>query len=78
MIQALKDVDLKTVNRAELIERNKVKVNPNANREERLQDFIKQIKNPYCYMDGKTAIKISFSNTYATMEDCIAHYLKGL
>lgn len=78
MIQVLKDVDLKTVNRAELIERNKVKVNPNANREERLQDFIKQIKNPYCYMDGKTAIKISFSNTYATMEDCIAHYLKGL
>ena len=78
MLQTLNDVDLRTVNRAELVERCTVKIDPNATREERLQSYIKQIKNPYCYMDGKTAVKISFSNTMTTMEDCIAHYLKGV
>lgn len=78
MLQTLKDVDLKTVNRDDLVQRSTVKIDPNATREERLQSYIKQIKNPYCYMDGKTAVKLSFSNTTTTMEDCIAHYLKGV
>lgn len=78
MLQALKDVDLRTVNRNELVERSAVKIDPNASRENRLEDFIRQIKNPYCYMDGKTVVKISFANTDTTMEDCISHYLKGL
>ena len=78
MLQTLKDVDLRTVNRDDLVQRSTVKIDPNATREERLQSYIKQIKNPYCYMDGKTAVKLSFSNTSTTMEDCIAHYLKGL
>ena len=78
MLQTLKDVDLRTVNRDALVERSTVKIDPNATREERLQSHITQIKNPYCYMDGKTAVKISFSDTNTTLEDCIAHYLKGV
>lgn len=78
MLQALKDIDLRTVNRDDLVERNTVKINPNASQDNRLQDFIRQIKNPYCYKDGKTVVKISFANTDTTMEDCISHYLKGL
>lgn len=78
MLQSFKDIDIRTVNRKELVERSSVKIDPNASREERLQNFISQIKNPYCYLDGKTVVKISFSNTDTTIEDCISHYLKGL
>ncbi len=78
MLQSLKDIDVRTVNRNELVERSSVKIDPNASREERLQNYISQIKNPYCYLDGKTVVKISFSNTDTTIEDCISHYLKGL
>lgn len=77
-MQSLKDIDVRAVNRNELIERSSVKIDPNASREERLQNFIFQIKNPYYYLDGKIVVKISFSNTDITIEDCISHYLKGL
>ena len=46
--------------------------------EDRLREFIKQIRNPYCYLDGKTVVKISFAATDTTMEDCLEHYLRGL
>ncbi len=78
MLQTLKDVDLRTVNRDDLVQRSTVKIDPNATREERLQSYIKLIKNPYCYLDGNTVVKISFRSTDTTMEDCIEHYLKGL
>ncbi|WP_033121869.1 DUF6870 family protein [Oscillibacter sp. ER4] len=77
-IEAMKTVDPKNVDRSVLVQRSSVRLNPDAPREDRLRDFIRQIKNPYCYLDGKTVVKITFSNTDTTMEDCLEHYLRGL
>ena len=77
-IEAMKTVDPKNVDRSALVQRSSVRLNPDAPREDRLRDFIRQIKNPYCYLDGKTVVKITFSNTDTTMEDCLEHYLRGL
>ncbi|WP_249030228.1 DUF6870 family protein [Tannockella kyphosi] len=74
----LKNVDPRTVDRSSLVERSSVKIDPNATKEERLSEYIKQIKNPYCYLDGKTVVKISFANTDTSIEDCISNYLKGV
>jgi len=77
-IEAMKNINPKTVDRSRLVQRSSVRLDPSAPREERLRDFIQQIKNPYCYLDGKTVVKISFANTDTTMEDCLEHYLRGL
>ena len=77
-VEAMKSVNPKTVDRNKLIQRSSVRLDPAAPREERLRDFIQQVKNPYCYLDGKTVVKISFSSTDTTMEDCLEHYLRGL
>lgn len=77
-IEDMKRVDPRTVERTALVQRSSVRLDPNAAREDRLRDFVRQIKNPYCYLDGKTVVKISFSHTDTTMEDCLAHYLRGL
>ncbi len=77
-VEAMKSIDPRTVDRSTLMQRSSVRLDPAAPREERLRDFIQQIKNPYCYLDGKTVVKISFSSTDTTMEDCLEHYLRGL
>ena len=41
-------------------------------------DYIEQIKNPYCYLEGKTVVKISFAKTPRTIEDCMHSYLSGV
>ena len=40
--------------------------------------MIEQIKNPYCYMDGKVKVKISFTDTERSMDDCVRSYLSGI
>jgi len=77
-IEAMKNINPKTVDRSRLVQRSSVRLDPSAPKEERLRDFIQQIKNPYCYLDGKTVVKISFASTDTTMEDCLEHYLRGL
>ena len=77
-VEMMKSVDPKIVDRNALIQRSSVRLDPAASREERLRDFIQQIKNPYCYLDGKTVVKITFANTATTIEDCLENYLRGL
>ncbi|MBQ8085199.1 MAG: hypothetical protein IJ232_03730 [Lachnospiraceae bacterium] len=74
----MKDVDVRSVDRNTLVQRNSVKVNPKKDKAERVKEYVEQIRNPYCYLDGKTVVKISFANTSRTIEDCMRGYLSGL
>ena len=76
--EAMKSINLKTVDRSTLVQRDSIRLEPTDPQNDRLRDFIRQIKNPYCYLDGKTVVKISFSKTETTLEDCLEHYLRGL
>ena len=56
-IETMKSVSPKTVDRSTLVQRSSIRLDPAAPREDRLREFIKQIRNPYCYLDGKTVVK---------------------
>lgn len=71
-----KDVDIRTVDRNTLVDINDVNIDKKLPREQRLKDYVRQIKNPYCYKCGEAIVKISFSETTATLEDRIENYLK--
>jgi len=77
-LDEMRAVDVRTVDRKTLVQRSSVKVNPKKSKQERIRDYISQIRNPYCYLEGDTVVKISFANTDRTIEDCIHAYLDGL
>ena len=56
-IETMKNVSPKTVDRSTLVQRSSIRLDPAAPREDRLREFIKQIRNPYCYLDGKTVVR---------------------
>ncbi len=72
---ALKQVDVRTVNPDTLVDINDTKINAKLPREERILDFIRQIRNPYCYRCGKVVVKISFNDTAVTLEDRMENFL---
>ncbi len=71
----MKDVDVHTVDRDSLVDIREVQIDGKLPGEQRFEDFLRQIKNPYCYRCGKIIVKVSFSNTDATLEDRLEHYL---
>lgn len=77
-LEQMKNVDIQTVDRDSLVDINDVRIDGKLPREQRLAEFIRQIKNPYCYRCGKVVVKVSFADTEATLEDRLEHYLKTL
>ena len=52
-----------------------VSVNPDLPKEERIAEFIRQIKNPYCFKCGKFTIRAQFSQNGISLEDCLKQIL---
>ena len=77
-LEEMKEVDVRTVDRTTLMQRNHVRIDMDAPRNERMVQYVRQIGNPYCYLDGKTVVKISFAETDRTIEDCLRDYLCGI
>ena len=77
-LDEMQNIDPRTVDRKALVERSTVHVDKDAPREERCRQFLEQIGNPYCYLDGQTVVKISFADTRRTFADCVRSYLMGI
>ncbi len=60
----------------ELVDIRTVTVNNELPKEERIADFIRQIKNPYLFKCGKYTVKAVFSKNGQTLEDCVKSLIK--
>ncbi len=74
----MKEVDIRMIDRESLADIREVQIDGKLPREQRFRDFLGQIRNPYCYRCGRIVVKISFSDTDATLEDRLEHYMATL
>ena len=77
-LEQMRNTDILTVDPDTLVDYNDITINTSLRGDERLLDFIGQIKNPYCFKYGKTVIKVSFADTEATLEDRLEKYLLSI
>lgn len=76
-IEAMPNVDVRTVAPATLRDIRDVVVKPDLPKKERILDFIRQIGNPYCYRHGKFVVKVTFADTDVTLEDRMLAYIRS-
>jgi hypothetical protein len=67
-LEAMRNVDIRTVDPATLVDILDVKVDSSLPQPERTIDFIRQIKNPYCFRCGKIIVKVSHADTDVTLK----------
>ena len=77
-VQTLKElagVDICTVAKESLVDIRDVKIDTSKSREERISDYIRQVRNPYCFQCNGIIVKMNFSQSEETLEDKLAGYL---
>lgn len=78
MYEQMKNVDIRSIDPAELVDIQDIQIDPSMPREERLQNFIHQVKNPYCFRVGKIAVKVGFAQDGTTLEDRLENLIAKL
>ena len=78
-IDEMRNVDPRTVDRKTLVERGSVRLDPDAGYEERLREHVRQIRNPYCYLDGGVIVKLTKKKKAPSIEEQVnSLYLAGV
>lgn len=52
-----------------------VSVDQSLPKEERIAEFLRQIKNPYCFRCGKFTVRAQFADNGVSLEDCLKEIL---
>ena len=58
-----------------LVDIQDVSVDPNLSKEERIAEFVQQIKNPYCFKCGKFTVRAQFAPDGPSLEECLKQIL---
>lgn len=61
--------DIRSVDRSKLRNLDQVKIDISLPCEQRVKNFVEQIGNPYCYMDGDVVVSLGFSDTGTCLKD---------
>lgn len=70
--------DIAAIDRSRLCDIKNVKIDSALPREDRVKQFIEQIGDPYCYLDGETVVSVSYADTAVSLEDRLKAYLSNL
>lgn len=62
-------------NPCELVDILSVRINKNLSYEEKIAEYLRQIKNPYHHKCGKYSIKNVYSKNGLSLEECIHNLL---
>ena len=77
-IKELKAIDVRTVDPGTLVDVTGITIDESLSREERVAEFIKQVKNPYCYRVGDVIVKNVYSDNDVTLQERFEQFARTL
>lgn len=77
-IEEMKNVDIRTVDSDTLVDVTTIKIDESLPKEERIKEYIRQVKNPYCFKVGDVVVKCSYSNDGVTLEERFRQLVRTL
>jgi CxxC motif-containing protein len=77
-IEEMKDIDIRTVDPQELVDVTTLAVDESLPKEERMAEFIRQVKNPYCFRVGDMVVKNVYSNDGVSLKERFAQFARTL
>lgn len=66
------------IHRDELVDISTVRIDPALPVPQRIEEYIRQVRDPYCFLSHGIVVQIGFSETETKLEDLLAAYLRGM
>ena len=61
-----------------MVDVTKIKIDENLSKEERVAEFLRQVKNPYCFRVGNMVVKNVYSNDGVSLRERFEQFARTL
>lgn len=73
-LEVMAQQNIETMDREEMVDISAVHIRQDLPHEEKILDFLEQIKNPYCFRCGDIPVKVSFSDNGPKLDQVLQDY----
>jgi hypothetical protein len=77
-LKKYENIPLSEINIDDVDEITSLKISKRKSSNERILDFLNTVKNPYVFKVNNKLVKINFSDTDKTADDCLTNVLNNL
>ncbi|MCI8938224.1 MAG: hypothetical protein HFI44_15495 [Lachnospiraceae bacterium] len=67
--EELQSVDIRTVRPEDVVDIRQIKIEEGLSQQEKRREFIRQVKNPYCFRVGNVIVKASYSRNGVSLNE---------
>ena len=78
IIEEMKAVDIRTVDPESLVDVSGILISDDMTKEERAAEFVKQVKNPYCFRVGMVVVKNVYSDDGVSLQERFEQFARTL
>lgn len=75
-IMELMEVDIMTVNKDDLVDVSGLTFDNTIPKEQRAEQLLLKVKNPYCFRVGDMGVKLEFPDNAPPLQDCFSDFLQ--
>ncbi len=76
--EEMKNMDVRKADKNSLVDIRDVKIDTDLGQQERIADYIRQVKNPYCFLCDGIVVKMKFKEEGETLEERLEKYFLSL
>lgn len=77
-ITSMKDVDIRSVDKSNLVDLEIIQIDSSKPVQERIQSFLQQIQNPYCFRIGEVAVKVNYRSEGPSFQQNFEDVLRNM
>lgn len=77
-LEIMRNADITEVDPASLVDIDTIKIDASLPAASRMESYIEQVKNPYCFLCGATPVRIRFASGKKTLAGSLGDYFIGL
>ena len=77
-LEKLQSVDIRTVKPEDVVDIQQIKIDDGLSQQEKQREFIRQVKNPYCFRVGKIIVKASYSGNGVSLNERVEELVRSV
>ena len=77
-IASMKSVDIRNVDKDSLVDLDSIQIDSSKPVQERIQSFLQQIQNPYCFRIGDVAVKVNYRSDGPSFQQNFEDVLRSM
>lgn len=74
----MRQMDISNIDPATLVEAGNIFIDPDLPQSEKIERYLAQIRNPYCFLSGDTPVRVRFMNPDKPLSQSLISYFSHL